>query len=158
MTSGDGSPRSYLLAVDHMESCIDAAYRAVLNVSALRDLGLTNRSRSVIDDHKTRLKGVRDAVEHSDNRLLGQQPPSKPPFQYRQPFALYFTNTRIRIGNHPLTYKQLVSTMTMCDNTIKQILGQPPGPHPPPTTPPPSTGGFISEFFMDRLRMGITDA
>jgi hypothetical protein len=157
--SGNGlDPVPYLTAIDHMENCIDAAHRAVLNADALRSLRVGRASLAVTEAQRARLKRVRDAIEHSDDRLLNRSRSAlRPAFQQGQPFSLDMDNTRVVIGSHVLTYNQLVSVLTKCYRMIEQIRGAPTAL---------AVGGFyradeeaaISAYYRDRLRRPITHA
>jgi hypothetical protein len=75
----------YLRALDHMENCVSATHRAVLNSRALRE-NKVGRSRPLLTDRQeTRLRDVRHAIEHSDEKLLGKQNRNSPPFATGEP-------------------------------------------------------------------------
>jgi hypothetical protein len=86
----------YLRAIDHMENCVSAIYRAVLNAQALRANKIGRAAPRLTQLQEQRLKGLRDAVEHSDEKLLGKQ---------------------------VLTYKELVSAMRTERGTRSQSPG-----------------------------------
>ena len=96
---------------------------------------------------------MRNAVEHSDEKLLGiTKYKNSPPFANVDPYSLRLANTCLVIGADVLTYKELVSAMTKCHKTIEVIRGvstSNPGPAFPnarlrtdPGTPVPSTSGL----------------
>lgn len=110
--SNEGNNPGYLLrAIEHLENCIDATYRAVLNAKALRNKNIGRGAARLTDNQRANLKAVRDAIEHSDERLLKlSKGPLRPWFQQGQPFSLFVTNTKISIGEHELTHRQTVSS------------------------------------------------
>jgi hypothetical protein len=63
----------YFRTVDHLESCVNALHRALLHLDAIR----SNQSLPVIDrtawrslsDAQTRLNDIRDAIEHTEERV-----------------------------------------------------------------------------------------
>ena len=122
----------YLLALDHMENCVSAAHRAVLNSLALRDNKVGRSGPQLTDRQEERLKYMRNAIEHSDAKLLGKWYGKSPPFATREPYSIRLANTSMVIGGNVLTYKELVSAMTKMYRTIEVIRGVPTG------TPGPS--------------------
>jgi hypothetical protein len=125
VSPGDGLRTShYLRAIDHMESCVSATYRAVLNARALRTNMIGRAGPRLTDLQVQRLAHVRNAVEHSDEKLLGTQKfKSSPPFDKIDPYSLRLANASMVIGKNVLTYKELVSAMTKCHKTIEVIRG-----------------------------------
>lgn len=170
--SGAGSPLPYLRGIDHMENCIDAANRAVRHADALRSLRIVRGAPVATDVQRDMLKQVRDAVQHVEDRLLRTSTgPQRPHIVQGQAFALFPTNTRVVIGAHALSYRQLASVITKCHRVIERIRG---APTAMPTTDSPDrgsgslaatisadppTGSFtISQHFRDVLRLSITHA
>jgi len=117
----------YLRAVDHMENCVSAAARAVLNAQALRDNKIGRSGPRLTDRQGQRLKYLRNAIEHSDEKLLGKQYGSSPAFDQVDPYSLRLANTSMVIGKNVLTYVDLVSIMTKCHRTIEVIREAPTG-------------------------------
>jgi hypothetical protein len=114
----------YLRAIDHMENCVSATHRAVLNAQALRENKVGRAAPGLTQLQEERLAHLRNAVEHSDEKLLGKQRFKKsPPFDKVDPYSLRLANTSMVIGKHVLTYKELVSAMTKCHRTIERIRG-----------------------------------
>jgi len=71
-----------------------------------------------------RLSHLRNAIEHSDEKLLGKQKfKSNPPFLKNDPFSLRLSNTSLVIGQNVLSYKDLVTALTKCHRTIEVIRG-----------------------------------
>ena len=60
--------RPYMCAIDHMEDCISATHRAVLNSQALQANGAGGRGPRLTQLQEQRLSHVRNAVEHSDEK------------------------------------------------------------------------------------------
>lgn len=118
----------YLRAIDHMENCISATHRAVLNARALRENKIGRAGPRLTPPQEQRLADVRNAVEHSDEKLLGTQKFKKsPPFGKADPYSLRLANACMVIGANVLTYKELVSAMAKCHKTIEVIRGIPTG-------------------------------
>ena len=171
--SGAGSPLPYLRGIDHMENCIDATYRAVRHAEALRLLKIGRGAPAPTKEQRDGLKQVRDAIQHSEDRLLkNSNGPRRPHINPGQAFALFPTNTRVVIGEHALGYRQLASVITKCHRMIERIRG---APTVMPTTDPtarasgslavtitadaPTAGSFtISQYFREVLRLSITHA
>jgi hypothetical protein len=61
----------YLRAIDQMENCFSAAHRAVLNAKALRARRIGGGAPRLTTLQEQRLAYFRNAVEHSDERVLG---------------------------------------------------------------------------------------
>jgi hypothetical protein len=125
----------YLRAIDHMENCVSATYRAILNAQALRANKIGRAAPRLTQLQEQRLRDLRNAVEHSDEKLLGKQKFKKsPPFDKVDPYSLRLANASMVIGKVVLTYKELVSAITKCYRTIETIRGVAtgtPGPHFP---------------------------
>lgn len=123
--SSHGWPTSsYLRAIDHMENCVSATHRAVLNAHALQTNNIGRAGPRLTQLQERRLAYLRNAVEHSDEKLLGKKKfKSSPPFDKVDPYSLRLANTSMTIGKNVLTYKELVSAMTKCHKTIEVIRG-----------------------------------
>jgi hypothetical protein len=124
----------YLWAIDHMENCVSATHRAVLNSRALRASKIGRAGPRLTPRQEERLAHLRNAIEHSDEKLQGKQFGNSPPFGQPDPYSLRLANTCMVIGASVLTYKELVSAMTKCHATIEVIRGVPTG-MPGPTFP-----------------------
>jgi hypothetical protein len=136
LSPGDGPLRTsfYLRAIDHMENCVSATHRAVLNARALRAGKIGRGGPRVTPRQEQQLAFLRNAVEHSDEKLIGKQHGKSPAFDKADPFSLRLANTRMVIGVNDLSYEDLVSAMTKCHKTIEVIRGVPTGA-PGPTFP-----------------------
>ena len=63
----------YLRATDHMENCVSATHRAVLNLRALCEHGVGRKALPPTKRQEQQARDVRNAIEHSDEKLLGKQ-------------------------------------------------------------------------------------
>ena len=101
----------YLRAIDHMENCVSAAHRAVLNAQALQANKVGRAGPRLTPRQEERLAFLRNAIEHSEEKLLGKQHGKSPAFDKADPYSLRLANTCMVIGKNVLTYKELVSVM-----------------------------------------------
>jgi hypothetical protein len=124
-------------AIDHMENCVSAIHRAVLNARALRANMIGRAGPRQPKRHEQRLAYLRNAIEHSDEKLLGMSKVKNSlPFDKVDPYSRRLANTSMVIGSHVLTCKDLVSAMTKCHKTIELIRGVATGtPGPSSRTP-----------------------
>jgi hypothetical protein len=151
-----------------MENCLSATHRAVLNARALRDNRIGRSAPRLTELQEQRLAYARNAVEHSDEKLLGKQKfKSSPPFDRVDPYSLRLANTSMVIGKHVLSYRELVSAITKCHRTIEVIRGVPtgaPGPNFPnaklrtdPGNAPVVAGGMQPSSYLRELsRLVVT--
>jgi len=165
--SQDWGINSYMRAIDHMENCVSATHRAVLNARALRENKIGRAAPQLTRLQEQRLAYLRNAVEHSDEKLLGKQKfKGSPSFDKTDPYSLRLANKCMVIGKNVLTYKELVSAMTKCHKTIEVIRGVPtgtPGPRFPNAklrtdTGNPSVTGTLrpSSYLRELTRLVIT--
>jgi hypothetical protein len=138
LAPGEGLLRTspYLRAIDHMENCVSATHRAVLNARALRANRVGRGGPRLTPLQEQRLYHLRNAIEHSDEKLLGRQHGRSPAFDPVDPYSLRLANTCMVIGKNVLSYRDLVSAMTKCHATIEAIRRVPtgtPGPDFPNT-------------------------
>jgi hypothetical protein len=109
---------------------------------------------------------VRNAVEHSDEKLLGRRKfKNSPPFNSDEPYALRLANKAMVIGGLVLTYRDLVSAMTKMYQAVEKIRGVPtgtPGPNFPNAVlrtivPPRSVQGNMraSEYLKELSRLSV---
>ena len=156
----------YIRAVDHMENCVGATHRSVLNARALRELGVGGGAPKLTARQEARLAHVRNAVEHSDEKLLGKQKfNNSPPFCSGEPYSLRLANTAMVIGGLVLSYKDLFSAMTKMYQTVEKVRRVPtgtPGPHFPnamlrTTVPPRAVQGNIraSDYLKELSRLSV---
>ena len=159
----------YLRAIDHMENCVSATHRAVLNARALRADKIGRAGPRLTPRQEERLAHLRNAIEHSDEKLQGKSFGNSPPFSRPDPYSLRLANTCMAIGANVLTYRELVSAMAKCHATIEVIRGVPtgtPGPDFPNarlrTDPgyPAATPGNLrpSAYLRDLSRLVVTHA
>jgi hypothetical protein len=160
----------YLRAIDHAENCVSAAHRAVLNARALQANKIGRAGPRLTQLQEQRLARVRNAIEHSDEKLLGTRKfKASPPFERIDPYSLRLANTSMVIGKNVLTYKELVSAMAKCHKTIEVIRGVPtgtPGPNFPnaklrtdpgnPVVPAGQTQLRPSGYLIELSRLVIT--
>jgi hypothetical protein len=157
----------YLRAIDHMENCVSAAHRAVLNARALQANEVGRAGPRLTPRQEERLAFLRNAVEHSEEKLLGRRHGRSPAFDKADPYSLRLGNTCMVIGKNVLTYKELVSAMTKCHKTIEVIRGVPtgtPGPGFPnarlrtdPGTQPAAPGSLRPTSYLQELnRLMVT--
>src|ERR1700749_1375824 len=63
----------YLRAIDHMENCVSPTHHAVLNARALRASKIDRAGPRLTPRQEERLAHLRNAIEHSDEKLQGKQ-------------------------------------------------------------------------------------
>ncbi|MFF1613528.1 hypothetical protein ACFVYA_37665 [Amycolatopsis sp. NPDC058278] len=122
----------YLRAIDHMENCISALHRTVLNARALRENKIGRAGPRLTERQERRLAYSRNAIEHADEKLTGTSKIKN--FGRTDPFSLRLANTSTVIGDNVLTYQEIVSAMSKCHNNIEIIRGVPTG-EPGPSFP-----------------------
>jgi hypothetical protein len=155
----------YLRAIDHMENCVGATHRAVLNSQALRENKIGRSGPRLTDRQEKRLRDVRHAIEHSDEKLLGKPHGKSPPFGSQEPYTIRLANSSIVIGGWFLTYWDLFWAMTKMYRTIEVIRGVStgtPGPNFPhvrlrtevPVTAP--SGWRPTDYLQELSRLAIT--
>jgi hypothetical protein len=159
---------NYLRAVDHMENCVGATHRAVLNSRALRENKIGRGGPRLTDRQETRLRDVRHAIEHSDEKLLGKSHRNSPPFGSGEPYTIRLANSSMVIGSWVLTYKDLLAAMAKMYRTIELIRGVStgsPGPNfpnvklrtdVPSVTASSGTTWRPSEYLQELSRLTIT--
>lgn len=125
---GDLRIGPYLRAVDHMENCVGAAWRAALSAKALRERGIGRAAPRLTEGQHKRLTFFRNAFEHADERLPGTTKNRKiPQFAALDPYSIRLANTSMVIGSEVLNYKELVSAISKCHRTVEVIRGVPTG-------------------------------
>jgi hypothetical protein len=78
----------YVRAIDHMENCVGAAHRAVLNARALQANKIGQGAPRLTKRQEQRLAYLRNTIEHSDEKLLGKQKfKNSPPFDTIDPYS-----------------------------------------------------------------------
>ena len=75
----------YLRAIDHMENCVSAAHRAVLNAQALQENKIGRSAPRLTPRQEDRLAYLRNAIEHSDEKLLGKKSRQEPAVRQGRP-------------------------------------------------------------------------
>jgi hypothetical protein len=150
-----------------MENCVSAAHRAVLNARALQANEVGRAGPRLTPRQEERLAFLRNAVEHSEEKLLGRRHGRSPAFDKADPYSLRLAHTCMVIGKNVLTYKELVSAMTKCHKTIEVIRGVPTGTPGPgflnarlrtdPGTQPAAPGSLRPTSYLQELnRLMVT--
>jgi hypothetical protein len=150
-----------------MENCVSATHRAVLNAQALQANKVGRTGPRLTPRQVERLAFLRNAIEHSDEKLLGKQHGKSPAFDKADPYSLRLANSCMVIGKNVLTYKELLSAMTKCHKTIEVVRGVPtgtPGPGFPnarlrtdPGNPAATPGSLRPTSYLQELnRLMIT--
>jgi hypothetical protein len=104
-------------AVDHLENCIGATHRAVLNARALRVAGFAKDSPMPTAGQEDRLRLVRNRIEHAEERLVdGRIKPAQ--FHALRPF-----DHRVDIGDQRLTYRDLERCIRRMYAIIEKMRG-----------------------------------
>lgn len=99
----------------------------MLNARALQANKIGRAAPRLTLLQEQRLAYLRNAIEHSDEKLLGKRYGKSPAFDKADPYSLRLANTSMVFGKNVLTYKELVSAMTRCHKTIEVIRGVRPG-------------------------------
>lgn len=157
----------YLRAIDHFENCVGALHRAVLSSKQLRLGGVGRSAPRLTARQEDRLAHLRNAFEHSDEKIIGAQKfKNSPPFSRDQPHSLRLANTRMVIGGWELTYCEIVNAMVKMHRTIELIRATPtgtPGPDFPnavlrTAVPARATSGGMraSDYLKELTRLQVT--
>jgi hypothetical protein len=159
----------YLRAIDHLENCVSSAHRAALHARALQASRVGRATPRLTPRQEQRLAYLRNAIEHSDEKLLGRQHGRSLPFDRIDPYSVRLANTCMVIGSNVLTYKELVSAIAKCHKTIEIVRGVPTGPPGPafpnallrtdPGRPVAGAGGLHPTTYLQELnRLMVTHA
>jgi len=158
----------YLRAIDHMENSVDATHRAILNIRALRERRQAGGALPITSVQERDVKRIRDAVEHSDEKLLGRQRfKHSPPFGPSDPYSLRLSDKGMTIGQWELTFVSLVTVMAKCHHTIEAIRKAPTGRFGPnfpnaklrtdPGSPAAPTGNmYATDYTRELTRLMVT--
>jgi hypothetical protein len=118
VTRGELANKSHyvMLYTDHLESCVDAAYRAVSAVKLLRGKGIGTSATIPDRDVAGRLERIRHAMQHTVNRLIGEDlRPGQIAFGSNDPYGISPRKHELTIGAEPsVTYAELVTLMESC--------------------------------------------
>lgn len=123
---GDGTHRlsPYLRAIGHLENCISATHRAVLDAQALQANGVGRAAPGLTERQERRLRDLRNTIEHTDERLVGAKgKPKAVVFQPGEPFTLRLANRGMVLGADRLSYKELVADMAKLYRNVEVIRG-----------------------------------
>jgi hypothetical protein len=107
----------YLVACDHLETCIDATHRAVEAAKALRDAGVGEEAPQPNPASVKRIEEIRHAVQHTHHRLIDTDSlrPNRRPFGPEDPYGISAEKDYLVIGAEaPLTYVELVELVQAC--------------------------------------------
>ncbi len=159
----------YIVALDHMENCISATHRAVVNTETLRQRGYGRSAPRLTTAQQERLAFLRNAIEHSDERILGTMKSRKiKQFTPDEPVALRLANRHAVIGGESIRYTELVDHMKKLHAAIEVLRGAPTG-DPGPNFPnmqlrtdygarPKGSGGTVmaSDYLRELNRLIVT--
>jgi hypothetical protein len=156
---------AYCRGIDHLENCVSAAHRAVLNTGDLRGQKIGRAAPQLTKRQKDHLKDVRDLIEHSNERIMDNSgSPKRPKFEDIDPVSIRPAATSLVIGAKFLTYRELVAAITKCHRVIEIVLGvsaaEPSIPHAVLRTDSPTIvlgpGVRNSEYLKEIMRLRIT--
>lgn len=111
-------------ASDHLESCVESTHRAVVMLDLLRGRGFGWHAQYPKSDTARRLKDIRDAMQHSGDRLIGDLLPGRRAFDLENldPYCLSPRGDHVLIGSErPLKYVELIDLMATCYHAAKAI-------------------------------------
>lgn len=116
-----------LLANDHLETCVDATHSAVKSARALWKALRGGRVPKLNTSAAKRLERLRNASQHTHNRLIDPQnlPPGsddRRPFGPQDPYGISAKKDHLVIGaEDPLTYRELIGLIENCYRTAELI-------------------------------------
>jgi hypothetical protein len=102
-------------AIDHLENCIDATHRAILNQGRLRTAGFGRGAPQATGRQATLIRLVRNTVEHMDERLANSK------LKAGQPVALVPSDTGVTVGALFLPYRDLASCIAKLHRTTVHL-------------------------------------
>jgi hypothetical protein len=108
----------YFHAVDSLEQCIVAAHRGMLMAEAIIDRRHGRGARRPPPVWKERLKLMRNAIEHTDDRLTGGR---KPPISAGDAPMLRPLQKHMELGTDHLTYRELAGCLRSCYRIIESV-------------------------------------
>lgn len=109
------NPTYLFRAISTFEWCLTCVHRAGEHAKELATRGLIDSGLLRIDP---RVKELRDAIFHVEDRLLGRRPP---PIEFGDLTFLTPTTDGLEIGKHRLPYEVLAETLT----SLHAAVGQP---------------------------------
>lgn len=107
----------FFRAVSTFEQCVTCTHRASLHAGELAKRGIIDPSLLKIDP---RIKEIRDAMEHFDDRILGRR---QPPVQFGDPTFLAPADNGLVLGKHVLPYSGLADTLTSLHDAVGKPIG-----------------------------------
>lgn len=108
----------YFHAIDSLEQCIVAAHRAMLMKETIIDRRNGRGARRPPPVWKERVKLMRHAIEHTDDRLTGKR---KPPISAADAPMLRPLAKHMELGVDHLTYRELAGCLRSCYRTIDTV-------------------------------------
>jgi len=108
----------YFLAIDSLEQCIVAAHRAMLMADAIIDGRHGRGARRPPPVWKERVKLMRHAIEHTDDRLTGRR---NPPISAGDAPMLRPLQKHVELGADHLAYRELAGCLRSCYRTIETV-------------------------------------
>ena len=114
-----GGSLNLLRAVWHFESCIDATNRGIALAQQLRKRQPGPSSLLPTARQQRQVRQMRNAIAHADERIV------KGDFTPGRPIMVYPRATRIELGKHTLTYRDLSACITKSYRMLEHIRGAP---------------------------------
>ncbi|WP_156392185.1 MULTISPECIES: hypothetical protein [unclassified Nocardioides] len=157
----------YVVAVDHLENCISAASRSAVIIRALRERGYGRAAPRLTPTQEERLAFIRNAIEHSDERILGTFKSKKiRKFDSHEPIALRLANRHAVIGDESIRYIELSQDLRKFHRAIEVMRGVQTGA-PGPNWPnmklhtdfgvrPGGTAVMASDYLRELSRLIVT--
>jgi hypothetical protein len=108
----------YFRAIDSLEQCIVATHRAMLMAEAIIDRRNARGARRPPPVWKERVKLMRHAIEHTDDRLTGRR---NPPILAGDATMLRPLTKHMELGVDHLTYRELAGCLRSCYKTIETV-------------------------------------
>jgi hypothetical protein len=113
----EGRLSAYFRSLDHFESCVGAAYRALSYCDRLRRFGepvVLGKRR--IASARESLRVLRDRIEHADQDIAqGSGVVNEVPF-------LVLTNGRIVFGNDDMSYSELAEILRLSVSVVNHLM------------------------------------
>jgi hypothetical protein len=116
-TRHQGNESARFRAVSAIEESITLTHRAVLHARRLEDRLVDPKLMPTHADCQT-IKNMRDAIQHTEERLLGMR---KPPISKGQPIFPSFGESELAIGPQTLPYDTLARVLV----ALHSALGSP---------------------------------
>lgn len=118
MNVGKISP--FFRAIDHLESCVNALHRALLHAERIKRYPsappMDRTEWRALHDATRRLKDVRDAIEHTEEKLTtGELPQGQP--QY-----LWLRKDHLSMGGHSIGYAELAAWIRRVYQIMDSLL------------------------------------